>query len=462
MSVGYPWDVLGMDQPGDRRAIKRAYASRLKSCRPEDDAAGFAALRQAYELALSWQEDTRPEVATPIMPWWPAQAAPPPAEPAIDLEAKARAILGGAEAPQALARTLAEDRDLWNLADKDQLSALLARHVADDPRAVPLRTIAVLSAFFHWDDVSTRARFSRLEIMVDRLDQLLQAAQLSETLEKGDKTLPLMVRRLWRWGAGPLACAYALNWRGVERARAALHVFPPLVRERVFGQETLDFWEGLDHASWRRFLVILLRLDLLVVALALIVRFPGRANVSFMSFLEACAIPLMVLNGVALTWRGFKLTWEWGELPLDTPVPPSWSAGSRRWGGLTALAALAAIAALSPADGEIALTLAVALSSALTIIIINSPLLWCVSVFWALTATATWPIGTTRMPAIIPTVVMGHWWLTIPMAVAVLATTHIMVHQLPSHWRLRLVKRVSGALTATIVLWVGWGIVQAL
>lgn len=462
MSIGYPWDVLGMDRPGDLRAIKRAYASRLKSCRPEDDAAGFAALRQAYELALSWQEDARPEMVVPILPSLPVHTAPPPAEPAIDLEAKAKAILDGADAPRVLARTLADDNDLWNLACKDQLSALLARHVADHPRALPLSAVGVLSAFFHWDDVATRARFSRLDIVVDRLDQLIQAAQLRDALEKGDRTLPLMVRRLWRWRAGPLACAYALRRQGAERARAALNVFPPLVRERVFGQETLDFWERLDGASWRRFFVTLLRLNLAVVALALIVRFPGRATVSFLSFLETCAIALLALNGVALTWRGFKLTWQWGELTLDAAVPPSWPAASRRWGGVMALAALAAIAALSPTDGKIALTLAVALSSALTIIIINSPLLWCVSVFWALTATATWPIGTTRMPAILPTIVMGHWWLTIPMAVAVLATTHIMVHQLPSHWRLRLAKRVSGALAATIVLWVGWGVVQAL
>lgn len=45
---------LGLSPTADQRAIKRAYAARLKQTRPEDDPAGFQVLQQCYEEALEW------------------------------------------------------------------------------------------------------------------------------------------------------------------------------------------------------------------------------------------------------------------------------------------------------------------------------------------------------------------------------------------------------------------------
>lgn len=47
------WTILGIAPTDDVRSVKRAYATRLKACRPEDDPHGFAQLREAYDAILS-------------------------------------------------------------------------------------------------------------------------------------------------------------------------------------------------------------------------------------------------------------------------------------------------------------------------------------------------------------------------------------------------------------------------
>lgn len=47
-----PWQILGVGPDADARTIRSAYARKLKSTRPDDDAIAYQRLREAYDFAL--------------------------------------------------------------------------------------------------------------------------------------------------------------------------------------------------------------------------------------------------------------------------------------------------------------------------------------------------------------------------------------------------------------------------
>ena len=49
--MSWPWDALGLDGPAELGEIRRAYAEKLKTTRPEEDPEGFQRLHSAYQSA---------------------------------------------------------------------------------------------------------------------------------------------------------------------------------------------------------------------------------------------------------------------------------------------------------------------------------------------------------------------------------------------------------------------------
>jgi hypothetical protein len=54
MTLRYPWSHLGIEPTDDQKAIRKAYAVKLRETRPDEDPAGFQALLEARDHAL-WE-----------------------------------------------------------------------------------------------------------------------------------------------------------------------------------------------------------------------------------------------------------------------------------------------------------------------------------------------------------------------------------------------------------------------
>lgn len=121
--TGFPWSELGMDGPADERAIRRAYASRLKIVRPDVDAAGFQRLVHARDAALRLIE--RNLTLPPSPPRMLDIPMPKPKEPATQ--------------PRRQLRDNSEEPDVKTQAPnvRIDLGALKSAEGTDEPETLP-------------------------------------------------------------------------------------------------------------------------------------------------------------------------------------------------------------------------------------------------------------------------------------------------------------------------------------
>lgn len=184
--MSHPYDLLGLDENADARAVKRAYAALLRRHRPDADPDAFQALHEAYRIALAWlREDDGPDRSDAAA--WHVAMAPVAHEARVhDAEASdaeaydtdafdADAFLAGCfEAafdhdPERIARWLQTQRVLWSLRRKPAIGAWLLRAMATDAPPMSVRSFDRIAAFFGFHDPVERHSMQRLHALRERL-----------------------------------------------------------------------------------------------------------------------------------------------------------------------------------------------------------------------------------------------------------------------------------------------------
>ncbi len=144
MSWGLEW--LGLDAGADERAIKRAYAQRLRSTRPDEDPVGFQRLHDAYQDALTGGRggDVLVEVPARRLPDVPLDAA----------EALQQLLRHSGDVPNAqYAQWLMTQTREWSLDIRHTAGWLLIDTLRSGSLALNQAKLADLYRFFGFDDV---------------------------------------------------------------------------------------------------------------------------------------------------------------------------------------------------------------------------------------------------------------------------------------------------------------------
>ncbi len=283
---------LELDEDADERAVKRAYARRLRTTRPDDDPAGFQQLHEAYQAALSWahyraqwgqggeaQEDqnTAPESGVEAPPRVPPSpnvvhdpasiGMPPPiprrapaafnAGPALDVERFAHHVATMADQSDTLTfqRWLEGRPELWSLHDKPLIGAAVLQFLLEHEVPVRAGNFDLLSQCFSWEDIGTgvdpdavkecRARLHRNWVVQPRnsagLAAFLNRADTPVSKDQAQARLRRLTRPWSRVRALLSACVPGRT-EAMRQTLAMLDVLDPAQKPANLQPRQVAFW----------------------------------------------------------------------------------------------------------------------------------------------------------------------------------------------------------------------------